>query len=69
MYQQLSFSDYKVDIMASDFDLELEVIYVMKGGEENCEIVTGNTKAECWSKFFIQNPDVCFNMIIDYSFM
>lgn len=49
-----------------DKSLELEVIckFVKK---EEVFYAQGDTKTECWMNFFMENPDVCFNDVIDYS--
>lgn len=64
-------SEYKDDCLAntamSDTDLELEVtIYGMDLSEKTL-IATGDTKAECWMTLFLENPNLCFNDIVDYS--
>lgn len=64
-YRGLGFSDYA----KSNLDLELEVVFEDIDGEEIIDCVTGSTKAECWTKFFMNNPDICFAMVTDYSFM
>lgn len=28
---------------------------------------TGNNKEEAWGKFFIDNPDICYNEVLDYN--
>lgn len=73
-YYQNFFDDstmYKDDSLAnvakSDKDLELEVtIYGVSLGEENL-LASGETKAECWMNLFLENPNLCFNDIVDYS--
>lgn len=64
-YVQTSLFDYAKD----DMMIHLEVVFVDQYGEENSAESEGNTKAEAWANFFMGNPDVCFNMIEDYSFM
>lgn len=53
-----------------DKEIELEVIIADKYlGEERVEeavYIKGNTKAECWMNFFIENPDISFNMVDDF---
>ena len=51
-----------------DFDLHLEVIWINEYGKEECYNTDGSTKAEAWLNFFMDNPSVCFDMILDYSF-
>jgi hypothetical protein len=62
---------YKDESLANvakhDTDLELEVtIYGVSLSEENL-IASGETKAECWMNLFLDNPNLCFNDIVDYS--
>lgn len=63
------YKDDRLAIVAkNDTDLELEVtIYGIGLSEENL-IATGETKAECWMNMFLENPNLCFNDIIDYTF-
>ena len=73
-YPQMSFDDYrhisKREPLSYDKDLELclEVVYIDFDGEEQIENEYGKTKEEVWAKLFLNNPDVCFNMIADYNF-
>jgi acetylornithine deacetylase/succinyl-diaminopimelate desuccinylase-like protein len=69
-YSQPSiYDEYDVARRAkTDIELELEVVYVNIKGVEDTIYVTGDTKYECWLKLFTDNPDLCFNDIIDYSF-
>jgi hypothetical protein len=64
-------SEYKDDKLASmamnDTELELEVIVTAPDLSEENIISTGETKAECWMNFFLENPNFCFNDIVDYS--
>ena len=71
LYGQQMFGgfDSKKNNAHIDFDLELEVLWEDIDGEEYTCCVSGSTKAECWAKFFIEQSDVCFSMITDYSFM
>lgn len=48
--------------------VELEVVWVDDNGEEWSNTSAGESKAEAFANFFIENPDVCFNMIEDYNF-
>lgn len=48
--------------------VELEVVWVDDNGEEWSNTSVGKSKAEALANFFIENPDVCFNMIEDYNF-
>ena len=55
------------NIAQNDLDLELEVVVL---GMDMCEetmVATGETKAECWMNLFLENPRLCFNDIVDYS--
>jgi len=54
-------------VAMSDNELELEVTIYGRDLKENSLIVTGETKAECWKNLFIENPNLCFNDIIDYT--
>ena len=76
-YSQMSFDEFmgkskKYTTEPDDFDpdlgLCLEVYYIDVDGEEHIETEYGNTKSEAWAKFFLNNPDASFNMIVDYSF-
>ena len=53
---------------ALDFELQLEVVWIDERNEETAEYVSGRTKEECWAKFFIENPEVSYGMVVDYSF-
>ena len=74
VYPQMSFDDYRAaekkpnPSYDTDLDLCLEVVYIDLDGEEQVEVEYGNTKSEVWAKFFLNNPDVSFNMIADYNF-
>ena len=64
-------SEYKDDKLANialhDKELELEVIICgLDLAEENI-ISYGETKAECWMNMFLENPSLCFNDIVDFS--
>ena len=63
--KQLSFNDYA----NKEFELELEVVFTNICGDEMIEYISGKTKADCWAKFFMSNPDICFSMVTDYSFI
>lgn len=73
-YPQMSFDDYRAaerepePLYDTELELCLEVVYEDFNGKEQIECEYGNTKSEVWAKFFLNNPDVCFNMITDYSF-
>ena len=64
-------SPYKDERLAAlamhDTGLELEVIITgIDLGEESI-VIEGDSKAECWMKLFLENPDLRFNDIVDYS--
>jgi len=54
-------------VAINDTDMELEVIITGLDMSEETITVTGETKAECWMKLFLENPSLCFNDIVDYS--
>ena len=64
-YEQTSLFNYAKD----DMMIYLEVLFEDQYGEEQSAESEGKTKAEAWAHFFMDNPDVCFNMILDYSIM
>ena len=64
-------SEYRDDKLAAlalhETDLELEVIITAPDLSEESIISCGETKAECWMTLFLENPNLCFNDIVDYS--
>ena len=64
-------SNYKdarlANIAKTDTDLELEVIVLDLDMTEKTIVSEGETKAECWMNLFLENPNMCFNDIVDYS--
>lgn len=64
-------SQYKderlANIAMADTDLELEVIVLDLDMTEKTIAVAGENKAECWMNLFLENPNMCFNDIVDYS--
>ena len=64
-------SNYKdvrlANIAKTDMDLELEVIVYNLDLSEKTIVVAGESKAECWMNLFLENPNMCFNDIVDYS--
>ena len=72
---QFSMDDYEDSFHENDAkmakdnkDIELEVIIPDDVEIEKALYYSGNTKAECWMDFFLDNPDICFNEIITYAF-
>jgi hypothetical protein len=55
------------NVAMSDTDLELEVIVYDISLSEKSLIASGETKAECWRNLFFENPNLCFNDIVDYT--
>ena len=53
-------------IPADTLDITMEVIFFRSGIETTTE-VSGFTKAELWFNFFMDNPDICYNDVSDYS--
>lgn len=51
----------------SDTELELEAIIYDETLGEKAFQANGETKAECWMNLFLENPNMCFNDIVDYS--
>lgn len=51
-----------------DLDIELEVIWTDVMGKEDVGYGRGETKAEAWLDFFMENGHISFDMIEDYSF-
>jgi len=59
--------EHLANIALNDNELELEVtIYGPSLSEQNL-LAVGETKAECWMTLFLENPNLCFNDIVDYS--
>jgi hypothetical protein len=55
------------NIAMNDKELELEVVVYDKNLSEQTFLSTGETKAECWMTLFLENPNLCFNDIVDYT--
>ena len=51
-----------------DQKIELEVVYMGWEPDEQVAYGKGKTKMEAWFNFFLDNPNVCFNDIVAYSF-
>ena len=59
--------EHLANIAKTDMDLELEVVVLDLDMSEQTITVAGETKAECWMNLFLENPNMCFNDIVDYS--
>lgn len=57
----------RAQMAANDTELELEVIIYDEMLCEKTLYAVGNTKAECWMSMFLENPNLCFKDINDYS--
>jgi hypothetical protein len=55
------------NVAMNDKELELEAIIYDEGLSEKVLHATGETKADCWMALFLENPSLCFNDIVDYS--
>ena len=55
------------DMAKNDTELELEAIIYDESLSEEVLHANGDTKAECWMNLFLENPSLCFNDIVDYS--
>lgn len=70
-YHQYSFYDNDVrkssNVYSLDLELELEVVWMNDKGKEKVDLYYGKTKAECWFNFFMNNPDACMDMVVDYN--
>ena len=55
------------EVELENSDIELEVIIPDETLTEKAICVSGRTKADCWMRFFLQNPDYCFDDISTYS--
>ena len=55
------------NIAKTDTDLELEITTLDLDMSEKTIIATGENKAECWMNMFLENPNLCFNDILDYT--
>jgi len=54
-------------IAKKDSLIEMEAIITNEVGEEEIIFTRGETKNECWRNLFLDNPDICFNQIVDYN--
>ena len=70
-YQFNFFNDYPTmspaEVELENTDIELEVLVPDEMEIEKAIYVSGKTKAECWMKFFLQNPEYSFNDINAHS--
>ena len=70
-YNKIKEPEYSDDRLASnaltDKDLELEVIIYNVDLQEETIQATGEPKAEGWMSLCLDNPTLCFNDIVDYS--
>lgn len=55
------------DIARNDKELELEATIYGQSYSEETILATGETKAECWMNLFLDNPNLRFNDIVDYT--
>lgn len=55
------------NVAINDKNLELEVIIYNESLSEEVLHATGETKADCWMALFLENPNLRFNDIVDYS--
>jgi hypothetical protein len=62
------YSNAVIDRAKKDKSIELEVLIINERNEEDTICTYGNTKDECWFNFFSENPHLCFNDVVDYSF-
>ena len=49
-----------------DMIVYLYVMYIDSKGREKDAYSEGMTEAEAWVNFFFDNPDVCYNQVLDY---
>ena len=52
----------------NNYILEINFVNPFTGNDATT-YTSGNSEAECWMKFFQQNPDICFNDVLDYELM
>lgn len=64
-YQQTTMMDR---CLMEDMDIHLELLWVDESCNEHCAESSGKTKAEAWANFFMDNPEVSFSMLCDWSF-
>lgn len=62
-----STSKKKKNNFSLELILELEVVCLDLDNQEIIEVTSGDTKAECWAKFFMENPNICWNDIVEYN--
>lgn len=73
-YPQYDYNKSQLSLFApkaidqKDMELELEVVWQSRYEEvEESDLIYGNTKAECWFKFFMMHDEVCMADVVDYS--
>lgn len=83
-FKQMSLSDYDYGYyyrkkpmtfadraLKSMEEINMVVVLGQEWADENLESeinVSGKNVEECWARFFIENPDICFNMVEDFYF-
>lgn len=68
MFKSNNHRDSKLyELAKDDKEIELEVVTRDIDNNEDVTYAKGSTKAECWMNMFLENPDMCFNDIIDYN--
>lgn len=65
--QQTLFGNSRQNTFDLELGLEMEIVWEDIDEGEQVSIVNGSTKAECWARFFMDNPDVSFNMVVDWT--
>lgn len=64
----IAYADEKLYRLArTDTGVELEAICTTVDGTELALYADGATKMECWMNLFLDNPDLCFNDIVDFT--
>ena len=63
------YADERLYHMAKNEDrIEMEAIVTDAfDGREDVKYADGKTKDECWKNLFLDNPDLCFNQVVDWS--
>lgn len=55
------------NLAIKDKDIELEVVVMDLDNGENVLYANGVSKPECWMNLFLDNPTICFNDIVDFT--